>query len=347
MEEKYIYESENINLDLEKLFWFSYNELVFFSLSKRWKYKKIEILKRSWKVRTLYSPVYKLKRAQRIILKEILYKKSNYLLIDNVTWFIPQKSIVDNAKYHIWKKYILKLDIKDFFPSITQDRIFWLFRKEYNLDYSTSMYLSWLCCYNNQLPQWAPTSPILSNLIARFLDYRLIWLIKSYNSNKFLLELSYSRYADDLTFSFNKKINVNWFINYIIWILLEEWFFPNYEKINLISAWKQQKVTWLVVNSKVSVGRKYYKKLKSIFYNISKNWFLDEMLIWNSKNENKIYKIDKFKQVLWGYLSFIKNISPDYYEKLNNFNLDFSIWKIKNDIKTDISKWNNFWWFNL
>ncbi|MDD5213237.1 MAG: reverse transcriptase family protein [Candidatus Gracilibacteria bacterium] len=347
MEEKYIYESENINLDLEKLFGFSYNELVFFSLSKRGKYKKIEILKRSGKVRTLYSPVYKLKRAQRIILKEILYKKSNYLLIDNVTGFIPQKSIVDNAKYHIGKKYILKLDIKDFFPSITQDRIFGLFRKEYNLDYSTSMYLSGLCCYNNQLPQGAPTSPILSNLIARFLDYRLIGLIKSYNSNKFLLELSYSRYADDLTFSFNKKINVNGFINYIIGILLEEGFFPNYEKINLISAGKQQKVTGLVVNSKVSVGRKYYKKLKSIFYNISKNGFLDEMLIWNSKNENKIYKIDKFKQVLGGYLSFIKNISPDYYEKLNNFNLDFSIGKIKNDIKTDISKGNNFGGFNL
>lgn len=342
------YNSKNNSINLEELFWFSKDELIFFSLSKRKKYKKILIPKKNWKTRTLYSPVYKLKRAQRIILKTILYNEIWRLLADNITWFIPKKSITDNAKFHVWKKYILKLDIKDFFPSITQDRVFGLFRKEYNLDYSTSMYLSWLCCYNNQLPQWAPTSPILANLIARFLDYRIIWLLKSYNSNNQKLNLTYTRYADDITFSFNSRINVNLLINYIISIMLEEWFFPNYEKIHLISAWKQQRVTWIIVNDKISVWRKYYKKFKSIFYNISKNWFMSEMIKWNQKRENKITKINTFKQVLWWYLSFIKDVSPEYYDKLNKFNLDLSINKIKNDIDDDINNEKSFWWwFNL
>jgi hypothetical protein len=320
MKEEDVYDSDNNNLNLQEIFWFSNEELTFFSLSKRWRYKKIKILKRSWKIRTLYSPVFKLKNAQRIILKDLLYKEINRLLVDNVTWFVPKKNIVDNASYHIWKKYILKFDIKDFFPSVTQDRVFALFRKEYNLNYSTSMYLSWLCCYNNQLPQWAPTSPTLSNLIARFLDYKILWLLKTYNVKDWI-ELSYSRYADDLTFSFNKRIDVNKFINYIISILIEEWFFPNYDKIHLISAWKQQKVTWVVVNMKSSVWRKYYKKYKSIFYNISKKWFINEMIVRNTKNENKITSVDLFKQVLWGHLAFIKELSPDYYEKLKIFDI--------------------------
>lgn len=322
METEYSYKSENINLDLKEILWFSYDELVFFSLSKRWKYKRIEIPKRNGTKRILYSPVYKLKKAQRKILKDIIYSKISESLVDNITWFIPWKSIINNAKYHIWKRYILKIDIKDFFPSITQDRIFWLFRTLYNFDYTTSMYLSWLCCYNNQLPQWAPTSPMLANLIARFLDYRILGLIKKYNENEWL-ELTYSRYADDLTFSFNKNMKVNLLIWYIIELLLEEGFFPNYEKISLISAWKQQKVTWIVVNSKISVWRNYYKKFKSIFYNISKNWFMQEMIRWNQKNEDKkILKVGNFKSMLNWYLAFIKNVSPEYYEKLKKFNID-------------------------
>ena len=314
-----IYKSENIFLDLNKMFWFSMKELNFFTMSKRWKYKKLTILKRDGWKRILYSPVYKLKKAQRIILNVILYEESKRLLVDNVTWFIPWKCIKDNAMFHTWKKYILKIDIKDFFPSITQDRIYWLLRKEYNLDHSTSSYISSLCCYNNQLPQWAPTSPILANLIARFLDYKILWLLKTYNQKDWL-NLTYSRYADDLTFSFNDKINVNWLINYIVSILIEEWFYPNYKKIHLISSWKQQKVTWIVVNNKAWVWRKYYKKIKSILYNISKNWIDKEVQKWNKEKNNNINQ-DKFRQILKGYISFINDISPEYYEKLIWYNI--------------------------
>jgi len=320
----YEYNSKNINLDLEDFFNFTKDELAFFALSKRLKYKVINIPKKWWGVRKLHTPVYKLKEAQRIILKEILYKDFDKLLIHNITWFIPWKNIKDNAKFHIWKKYLIKFDIKDFFPSITKDRIYWMFRKQYDYDHKTSILLSWLCCYNNELPQWAPTSPMLSNLIARFLDYQIIWLLKKYNYNLEWLELTYSRYADDLTFSFNKKINIQKFIDYIISIMLDEWFFPNYKKIHLISSKNQQRVTGIIVNDKIGVWRKYYKKFKSIFYNIEKNWFMQEMIKWNSKNNKKIINIDSFKYILQWYLSYIKDISPDYYIKLKEFNVDLT-----------------------
>lgn len=316
-----IYGSANINLDLLELFWFTKKELDFFAFSKIKKYKIIKIPKKNGNYRTLHSPVFKLKNAQRFILNEILYNKTNFLLPDNITWFIPNKSIKDNAKFHIWKKYILKIDIKDFFPSITKDRVYALFRKEFDFDHETSMYLSSICCFNNQLPQWAPTSPMLSNFIARFIDYKLLWLLNKYNVNKAWLDLTYSRYADDLTFSFNKKIDFNKIINYIISILIEEWFFPNYRKIHLISSWKQQRVTWIIVNNKIWVWRKYYKKFKSIFYNISKKWFREEMIKRNTKNNRKIYNEENFKEILWWYLSYIKSISPEYYTKLLKFNI--------------------------
>lgn len=322
--DKFEYESQNNTLDLQDFFSFSNKELLFFSLSKRKKYNKISISKRNWDIRTLYSPVYKLKSAQRKILKNIIYPNIWNSLIEGVTWFIPWKSIVDNANFHNWKKYLLKLDIKDFFPSVTQDRVFALFRTLFNFDYTTSMYLSWICCYNNQLPQWAPTSPMLANLIARFLDYRILGLMKKYNEKEWL-DLTYSRYADDLTFSFNKNIKINIFIWYIIELLLEEGFFPNYDKISLISAWKQQRVTWIVVNSHSSVGRKYFKKYKSLFFNIQNSSFQNEMIRWNKKNPNNKYlKVEQFKEYLSWIMSFIYSISPDYHEKLCKYNLDFS-----------------------
>lgn len=315
-----IYWSKNIPLDLKVLFWFTDKELKFFSLSKRFRYKVIEIPKKSWGIRNLHVPVYKLKRAQRIILNELLYTKTDSLLIKNVTWFIPWRSIIDNAKFHVWKRYILKIDIKDFFPSVTQNRIFWLFRKDFNLDYSTSMYLSWLCTYNNQLPQWAPTSPMLANLIARFLDYRILWVINSYNKQTGV-NIVYSRYADDLTISYNKKLNINRLINYIFDIIYSEWFIPNFDKLALISCWKQQKVTWIVVNSNLWIWRKSYKKMKSLLYNVSQNWFKEEMLRWNKINWTTIFEEEQFMNVLRWHLAHVKNISPNYYEKLQKITL--------------------------
>lgn len=322
----YIYSTEEKSLNFTEFFNISEKEILFFSNSKRGLYKKIEIPKRNWWIRTLSVPVYKLKMIQKKILTDILYKKHEELLMDEACWFIPSKSIINNASFHSWKNFILKLDIKDFFPSITQDRIYWLLRKEFHFDHNSSTFLSSFCTYNNQLPQWSPSSPMLANLITRFLDKRLVWLIKSINEKNINLKTSYSRYADDLTFSFNKWINVDKFLDTVIWIIKSEGFDINYKKVHLISSWKQQKVTWIVVNSKVWVWRKYYKKIKSIIYNlqVKKSSLMDEMIKWNRHTDIKITKSEKFKEVLLWHLAYIKSTSPDYYENIAKIWFDFN-----------------------
>jgi RNA-directed DNA polymerase len=117
----------------------------------------------------------------------------------------------------------LKLDLKDFFPSINLNRIIFVF-KSLGYPNKIAFYLASICSYNESLPQGAPTSPILSNIIAKQLDKRLISLAKKYS-------LKFTRYADDLTFS-GKKIPAK-FIEYIKNIIEDEGFVVNESKTRL------------------------------------------------------------------------------------------------------------------
>jgi len=295
-------------------------QLDYFAFWKKWLYKIIKIPKGNWNTRELKIPTYHLKILQRSILDKILFIKE-WELIDNVVGFRKWKNIVDNARYHVWKKYLLKIDIKDFFPSISQDRLYGLFKNLFWFNHEGSNYLAWLCSYSNELPQGAPTSPMLANLIARNIDYRIKWLINAYIIRNNKISIDYSRYADDLTFSFNININFSQFIEYIINIIVAEWFFPNYRKIHLFSSWKLQKITWVVVNQKIWVWKKYYLKIKSTFHNIKNNGFSIEMERWNTYNGTKIWNVEKFQEILKWHLSFIRQISPNYYENLLRYDI--------------------------
>ncbi|MFM7372884.1 MAG: reverse transcriptase domain-containing protein, partial [Sphaerospermopsis kisseleviana] len=103
--------------------------------------------------------------------------------------------MVTNAKNHCNKKFVLNLDIKDFFPTITQQRIRGVMMSPpYNLPSQIATTISHICCYEGKLPQGAPTSPIISNIVCAKLDSELRLLAKQ---NKCF----YTRYADDITFS--------------------------------------------------------------------------------------------------------------------------------------------------
>lgn len=297
--------------------WYTDEQIKYLAFWKKGLYKHVKIPKKDWWIRELKIPTYKLKVLQRRILDQILNYKS-IVLIDNVTWFLENKSIIDNANYHIWKKYLLKIDIKDFFPSIWQDRVFGLFRSLFELEHDLCNYLSWICCKNNELPQWSPASPMLANLIARWIDYRIHWLLKTFNKN---IEVNYSRYADDLCFSFNRKINFHKFVEIIIDIIISEWFYPNYNKIHLFSSWKKQVVTWIVVNEKLNYWRKKYNSMKALIYNIKKNWFEIEMKKWNRINNTNIWNVESFKSIVLWHLNFINQVSPEYYNNLQKYNI--------------------------
>lgn len=182
-------------------------------------YREFKIPKRNGKWRNISSPYSAILSVQRWILDNIL---TSIPLAPVAKGFVKNISIKDNVLVHINKKCLLKIDIKDFFPSINLQRIIAVFL---NLGYpkNISFFLAKLCCKDNCLPQGAPTSPYLSNVVCKRLDRRLESLSKKCNIN-------YTRYADDMTFS-GQYISHK-FIEYVYGIVSSEGFIPNYKKQN-------------------------------------------------------------------------------------------------------------------
>ena len=168
--------------------------------SKVTRYRSFSIPKKSGGKRDISAPMPKL-RALLWPVKEIL--ASLYEPASCVMGFTTCRSIVDNAKVHLGQNYVLNLDLKDFFPSIQQARV-WkrLQLPPFNFTQEVASVVAGLCAIrvveDDQkkyvLPQGAPTSPILTNIICEKLDRRLTAIATKHN-------LRYSRYADDMTFS--------------------------------------------------------------------------------------------------------------------------------------------------
>jgi RNA-directed DNA polymerase len=184
-----------------------------------------------------------------------------------VNGFVPKsnklyRSIVTNAKPHIGKRNILTLDIKDYFTSIRANRIKKLINS-WDIDNEISSALALLCTFEGCLPMGAPTSPILANLCSYELDLKLMRFCAQN-------QVTYTRYADDLTFSSDLFFSEE-FIQLIINVIEECGFEVNYKKLRRIGRNRKQKITGIIVNQKLSVERKLKKKLRAIEHDISVN----------------------------------------------------------------------------
>jgi len=159
-------------------------------------YRQFPVRKRSGKVRTISAPRTYLKVVQWWILDTIL---SHGEVSDRAYGFVRGRSFVDNARVHVGSNYIINVDIEDFFPSISRLMILDWFN---SIGYGSiaSLHLSALTTYEGVLPQGAPTSPSLANLVFKPFDN----LIESVSAKYGVI---YSRYADDLTFSSSEKIS--------------------------------------------------------------------------------------------------------------------------------------------
>ena len=153
-------------------------------------YRRYQMAKRLGGTREITAPMPSLLEVQRWVLKRILQKRP---LANSVHGFRAGRSIVSNVQPHLGARCILRMDLKDFFPSIRSHRIRGLFA---TLGYSSRVAwdLARLCTIDDALPQGAATSPALANIIGRRMDLRLEGLSRR-------LGLQYTRYADDLTFS--------------------------------------------------------------------------------------------------------------------------------------------------
>lgn len=241
-------------------------------------YRITTIPKRNGDERTIEAPVMILKNIQKNLLRNLLNHLDSH---PAATAFEKGRSIKDNAARHVQKQVVLNLDLKNFFPSIHISRVYTFFR---SLGYEKriAILLSHLCCLNTHLPQGAPTSPKLSNLLLFSIDERLEeWAL--------LHDLAYTRYADDMTFSGELSRNlIQETIHYCCQEIRKQGLHLNKEKVHVLHLGMRQTVTGLVVNQKVSISREKRRAIRLRMHYIQKfgwddarNWFegnLQQML---------------------------------------------------------------------
>ncbi len=235
------------------------------------RYETFSIRKKSGAERTINAPAKGLKSILRSLnfVLQCLYTPD-----EAATGFVPDRSIVDNAKKHVGQQYVLNLDLKDFFHSFDRNRVKLGFLYEpFHLNGEKeplAFLLACLCTHpfevdgeiRTVLPQGSPTSPTITNILCRKLDKRLSGLAKRFGA-------TYTRYADDITFSsahnvyndpeFNKELNR----------IIEEdqKLVINPEKTRLQKSGYRQEATGLIVNDKVNVRRRYVKQIRMwLFY---------------------------------------------------------------------------------
>lgn len=263
-------------------------------------YYDFKISKKAGGKRTISMPNKELLIVQKKIQEKIL---NNITIHDNAYGFVKNRSIIDNAKKHLNKQMILNIDLKDFFPSIHRGRVFYIFKNICKYDNNTSYCLTKLTTYKNSLPQGAPTSPTISNIVAFMLDVRLSKIADKFNIN-------YTRYADDITFS-GKQENINNSLLKIVSGIIEECGFNiNKKKTRFASYAGRQEVTGLIVNNnKISIPIHYIKKIRQELYYVKKYGLKEH-------REKVGFKNKYYKDHILGKILFVRQVDSVKGEKL-------------------------------
>lgn len=234
-------------------------------------YQQFDIPKKSGGIRKINAPIGYLKLVQRKLSRVLLKRldeinKQNNIKHEIAHAYFKERSIKTNALPHRNKKYLVNIDLKDFFDTIHFGRVQGFFKqnKYFKLPDKIATIIAQLACYNGKLPQGAPTSPVISNLICQILDNKILQLCKKYR-------LTYTRYADDLTFSTNKKEFIVEYGNFLVEldrIIKASGFSINSKKTRFQNNEHRQVVTGLSVNKKINVKKEFYKNTRSMAYNL-------------------------------------------------------------------------------
>lgn len=293
-----IFEPEHLSL----LLGIKYDVLLSMVYSSKNFYREFLLPKRSGGFRKITAPHLSLCLCQKWIYKTILLQQEASF---SVHGYVPGRSIISNAKQHLGQKEFLQLDLKSFFDSIP---INWVINFFYELGYSESVAfcLASLCCYQNHLAQGAPTSPCLSNLLLRSLDFRLSRYAKKH-------ELIYTRYADDITFS---GINISKKVKTIIQNIITSYGLEvNQTKTRILKKNSKKIVTGIVISGdKLQVPRSFKRELKKEYFFIQKFGLLNHMAYRKIRDPHYLASIR-------GKLHYWKQVEPDnkYVEKALDF----------------------------
>jgi len=230
-------------------------------------YVEFEIPKRTGGLRKICAPRARLKGVQRAILREILDKMPTHPAAHG---FVGERSTLTNARAHVGAAIVVRVDIEDFFPTVHYRRVRGFFTKHFHPDVADALagltthrpkLADGTVVWPGALPQGAPTSPALANLVCRRLDARLDALAKKTGA-------TYTRYADDLTFSFPEPpARLGRFLWWVNAILQQEGFSENLKKRKIMRKGGSRRVTGLVVDEKPSIPREDRRRFKAILAN--------------------------------------------------------------------------------
>jgi RNA-directed DNA polymerase len=282
------------------------------------RYTSFAIPKRTGGSRTILAPASALKLIQHKLahILALVYEHQYGPRRPSVHGFRPGRSIVSNAANHIRRPWVLRVDLQDFFPTISFPRVYGVFLSEpFGLGKSAATALAQICTFQNQLPQGAPTSPAISNLICARMDRELQKVARSVSG------LRYTRYADDLVFSSwtslpasivsikNDSISAGYAVDAV---LQGNWFRANPKKTKLLRRADARHVTGLLVNSKVNVHRKFVRRVRSML-RLWKKHGLKGMQEHFTNHHDKKWRGPKrspasFKRMVRGRIEFIGQV---------------------------------------
>lgn len=287
-------------------------QLLYILYHKKNNYKKFIVKKKGGGLREISAPQGGLAILQQKLkpIIEYFYRPKR-----SAHGFISGKSIRTNAEKHVKKNYVVNLDIENYFGSITFPRVYGIFKcKPFNFSHAPATILAQLCTHEGILPQGACTSPVLANLVSAAMDKQLTQLAKRKN-------ITYTRYADDITFSFKQKSipeifttdsGLNKEIGDVVRSIVEgNGFCINESKFRVQERSDKQIVTGLVVNEKVNIDRKYIRLTRSMIHKWCNKKIESSLNFCSQKGiapTSNSQAIKLFRNHLYGRLSFIKMI---------------------------------------
>lgn len=221
------------------------------------KYIEFKIPKKSGGERTIFAPDNFMLKIQRIIVQILdLYFEHSA----ESHGFINGRSIVTNAEMHTNKEFVLNVDIENYFPSI---KIFQirkaLMQEPFNLNSKMASFITRFATLKGGLPQGAASSPLISNIVSNNLDKKLKEFAIKHKQ-------TFTRYADDISFSGYRRIYDQEFFKELNKIFRQERFKIKKSKTRIQARNNRQVVTGITVNEKLNVNRKYIRELRVMIH---------------------------------------------------------------------------------
>ena len=291
---------------ISKQFYLDKDEVKGLIRSAPFRYKVFPIPKRKpGEYRIIAQPAREVKVLQRWLIKSIFFKNMHYH--SAAAAYIPKRNIRDNAAIHVKNSFLLKMDFKDFFPSIKPkdfraylESINYQHFSEEDIDYAINI-LFWRPKGKKalQLSIGAPSSPLISNLVMLHFDQKVDKMCKEN-------DVRYTRYADDLTFSTNEANVLNGIYKNVQTIcrkIKNPLLAINYDKTVFASKKHRRRVTGLILSNdkKVSLGRDKKRNISAMIHHFTQNK-LDINTIMH----------------LRGLLAFAMDIEPDFVARMKN-----------------------------